>query len=134
MRSTGSRLAGLIAALAVLLSSCGGGTTTPEADIDPQDPQLVSAGAELYAASCAQCHGDDLRGTDSGPSHLSEVYVPSHHSDGAFLVAVRAGSPQHHWDFGPMEPVAGLSDADVEAIVAFVRDRQRTEGFEPYPP
>ena len=33
-----------------------------------------------------------------------------------------------------MPVIEGLSDADVEAIVAYVRDTQRREGFEPYPP
>jgi hypothetical protein len=33
-----------------------------------------------------------------------------------------------------MPVIEGLSDADVEAIVAFVRDAQGREGFEPYPP
>ena len=118
----------------LVLSACGGEGGTIEADIEPQDPELVAAGAGLYAANCAECHGDDLRGTDRGPSHLSEVYEPGHHGDGAFLVAVLAGTPQHHWDFGPMPPVEGLSEQDVEAIIAFVREQQRLEGFEPYPP
>lgn len=95
---------------------------------------MVGAGEPLYQAFCASCHGTDLRGTDKGPSHLSVVYEPSHHGDAAFLLAVRNGSPQHHWRFGDMEPVEGLSDDDVAAITAFVREQQRIHGFEPYPP
>lgn len=124
---------GLLGATMLALTACGGGAGVT-VDIPPQDPGLVETGAELYEANCAQCHGSDLRGTDAGPSHLSEVYVPSHHGDGAFLVAVVAGSPEHHWDFGPMPPIDGLTESDVEAIVAFVRERQRLEGFEAYPP
>ncbi len=130
----GSRSALSLVVMLLVISACGGQSAGIEAEIDPQDPELVATGAELYAANCAECHGDDLRGTDRGPSHLSEVYEPGHHADGAFLVAVLAGTPQHHWDFGPMPPVEGLSEADVEAIVAFVREQQRLEGFEPYPP
>jgi hypothetical protein len=33
-----------------------------------------------------------------------------------------------------MEPIEGLSDDDLTAIIAFVRENQRIEGFEPYPP
>ncbi|MFP3882546.1 MAG: c-type cytochrome [Actinomycetota bacterium] len=118
--------------VALLVAACGGNATesTPPA----QDAELVAQGEELFQANCAQCHGFDLRGTNTGPSLLSEVYEPSHHGDGAFLVAVQSGSPQHHWNFGDMPPVPGLSEEDVEAIVAFVRERQRVEGFEPYPP
>ena len=123
-----------LAVVVLLLSGCGGRSGAIEAEIDPQDPELVAAGAELYADNCAECHGADLRGTDRGPSHLSEVYEPNHHGDGAFHVAVLAGSPEHHWDFGPMPPVEDLSEEDVDAIVAYVREQQRLEGFEPYPP
>lgn len=123
-----------VVAVMVLASACGSNGTADESDIPPQDPALVAAGNELYQAHCAECHGTDLRGTDQGPSHLSEVYRPGHHSDAAFLLAVLQGSRAHHWRFGDMEPVEGLTEADVAAIVAFVREAQRTEGFEPYPP
>lgn len=43
------------------------------------------------------------------------------------------GSPQHHWDFGDMPPVPGLDDEEVDAIIAYVREVQQREGFEPYP-
>lgn len=119
-------------ALLMVITACGGASVG--SDSSPPDGDVLARGAELYAASCAECHGLDLRGTDRGPSHLSVVYEPSHHSDGAFLVAVLAGSPQHHWEFGPMPPIPGLTEDDVAAIVSFVRQRQREEGFEPYPP
>ena len=95
---------------------------------------MVAEGAELYQANCASCHGTDLRGTDTGPSHLSVVYEPNHHRDGAFLFAVLRGVQAHHWPFGDMAPVEGLTPEDVGAIVAFVREQQRLNGFEPYPP
>lgn len=97
------------------------------------DPATIEAGEVLYAGNCAECHGTDLRGTDRGPSFLSPVYEPNHHGDGAFLVAVQRGVQPHHWDFGAMPPIEGLSPDDVEAIVAFVRDQQSTEGFEVQP-
>lgn len=122
----------ILAMFGLVLGACSGGTA--DAGIEPQDPEAVERGSELYAANCAECHGEDLRGTDRGPSHLSRVYEPSHHADGAFQVAVQTGSVQHHWNFGAMPPVEGLTEEDVEAIIAFVRERQRIEGFEPYPP
>lgn len=125
-------LAAVAATGGLLIAACG--AAGGDAEIPPQDPDLVAAGSELYAAHCAECHGTDLRGTDKGPSHLSIVYEPSHHGDGAFLRAVQVGSPAHHWGFGDMPPVEGLAPQDVEAIVAFVRETQRIEGFEPYPP
>jgi mono/diheme cytochrome c family protein len=132
---SGNRRIAIIATLALaLVAGCSSDTDGADTGIPPQDPELVAAGAALYQASCATCHGSDLRGTDLGPSHLSKVYEPSHHADIAFLFAVQQGSQAHHWRFGDMPPVPGLTESDVAAIVAFVRETQRIEGFEPYPP
>ena len=131
MSTSGLRYVVVTIAVALMVSGCG---DTNETGISPQDPAMVEKGGEPYQSNCAQCHGEGLRGTDTGPSHLSRVYEPSHHGDGAFELAIRIGSPQHHWNFGNMEPVEGLSDDDIAAIIAFVREQQRLHGFEPYPP
>lgn len=118
-----------VVALAVLtLAACG--QSENGAAVPPQPPELVERGQALYAENCAQCHGEDLRGTDQGPSFLSPIYEPGHHADGAFLLAVQTGVRAHHWRFGDMPPVEGLTQDDVEAIIAYVRETQRLEGFE----
>jgi len=132
MRS--ASMTSVISVLALVLSACGASGSADDAGVEVRDAELVAVGAELYAKECAVCHGADLRGTVSGPSHLSEVYEPGHHGDAAFALAVRRGVQPHHWSFGAMPPIEGLSNADVAAIVAFVRDVQDREGFEPYPP
>jgi len=124
----------VISVLALVLSACGASGSVDDAGTEVPDSELVAAGAGLYAEECAACHGADLRGTDNGPSHLSEVYEPGHHGDAAFVLAVRRGVQPHHWSFGSMPPIEDLTDDDVAAIVAFVRDVQGREGFEPYPP
>lgn len=114
-----------VAILAMTLSSgCG--------NDDTDDP--LDRGAAVYQQSCAACHGADLRGTPQGPSHLSQVYAPDHHSDAAFRAAILHGSPAHHWDYGDMPPIPGLSDGDIDAVIAYIRHEQETQGFEPYPP
>jgi mono/diheme cytochrome c family protein len=117
----------------LLAAGCGDGGADDEAGSDTAAP-TASDGAALYQEACASCHGTDLRGTDQGPSHLSVVYEPGHHSDDAFRAAIAQGSPAHHWEFGDMPPVPGLAPDEVEAIIAFVRDQQEAQGFEPYPP
>ena len=116
-----------LVALSMAISACGGSSAdnavAPSAAAD-------GSGAEVYATSCASCHGIDLRGTDKGPSHLSIVYEPNHHNDDSFRSAIANGAPQHHWGFGNMEPVRGLSDDDVEAVIAYVRSEQERQGFE----
>lgn len=129
-------IGGLVAILVIAVVGFGGDSTDTGSGtgIAVQDPDLVAAGEPLYQASCAVCHGTDLRGTDKGPSHLSVVYEPNHHGDAAFVLSVQNGVRAHHWPFGDMAPVPGLSDEDLEAIVAYVRENQRISGFEPYPP
>ena len=122
------RRSALLVSLCLALASCGGVSGESGAVGD------LEVGMQLYDANCAECHGQDLRGTDRGPSHLSVVYEPSHHGDAAFLLAARQGVRQHHWDFGDMPVVGGLSDEDLAAITAYVRSVQEREGFEPYPP
>jgi len=88
-----------------------------------------AAGKTLYAAKCVQCHGADLRGSKTGPPLLHRIYEPSHHGDAAFQIAVKYGSRRHHWNFGDMQPVPGLSPDDVAHITAYVRVEQRKVGI-----
>jgi mono/diheme cytochrome c family protein len=87
------------------------------------------AGKALYERTCAQCHGVDLRGSKVGPPLLHRFYEPSHHADIAFQIAVKYGSRQHHWNFGDMKPVAGLTPDDVAHVTAYVRAEQRKAGI-----
>ena len=119
--------------LALIVVGCGGEAATAARPEPPSGDELA-IGQTLYEQHCADCHGVDLRGTDKGPSHLSKVYEPSHHADGAFLVAVSRGVRAHHWNFGDMPPIPGLGNDDVAAITSYVRAVQEREGFEPYPP
>lgn len=119
---------GLVTLVAtVALGGCAGDDTAP-------DDQTNSPGAALYQQSCASCHGTDLRGTDLGPSHLSQVYAPDHHPDASFRAAITQGSPAHHWQFGHMPPVEGLGDDEIDQVIAYVREQQEAHGLEPYPP
>ena len=111
--------------VSVFVVACGSTDSAPQSQAESAD-----ADADVYAASCASCHGVDLRGTDTGPSLLSIVYEPNHHGYDSFRSAIANGSPQHHWDFGDMQPIEGLSEAQVDAIIAFVRAEQQRLGFE----
>lgn len=60
---------------------------------------------------------------------LHKVYQPSHHSDMAFQMAVKNGSRAHHWNFGDMKPVEGVTADEVAHITAYVRMQQRKAGI-----
>jgi mono/diheme cytochrome c family protein len=115
----------MVAFVLLLFAGCGG---------DGEDSTSATNGAALYAASCASCHGKDLRGTDMGPSHLSVVYERDHHPDDSFRRAVESGVRAHHWQYGDMAPIPELSADQITAIIAYVREVQSREGLEPYPP
>lgn len=113
--------------VSVLLTACFGGDGEGEAT-----SSLFSGtdGAALYAQACGGCHGEDLRGTDEGPPFLNVIYRSGHHADISFFLAVRDGARSHHWNFGDMPPVQGLTEEQVASIVAFVRGRQVEAGIE----
>jgi len=117
----------LAVAAVALLVACGDDS---EGDPPPSPVFEGLDGASLFAQACSECHGADLTGTDQGPPLLHDFYVPGHHADIAFFFAIRRGTRAHHWNFGDMPPVEGLSDDQAEAVVAFVRETQRAAGIE----
>jgi cytochrome c1 len=44
-------------------------------------------------------------------------------------MAVRRGVSAHHWRFGDMPPIPGVSDDDAARIVAYIRWAQRQAGI-----
>lgn len=92
--------------------------------------EMAQTGKRAFDATCAACHGADAAGVEAlGPPLVHKIYEPSHHGDAAFLLAVRNGVRAHHWRFGNMPPQPGLTDAEVTAITAYVRELQRANGI-----
>ena len=128
-------IAVMVPAAFLVASGCGTTDATSEAANGTQVNSTASVdapvvGAAVYQQYCAECHGVDLRGTDRGPSQLSIIYEPGHHSDYAFRSAISEGAPEHHWWFGDMPPVEGISDDEIEAVIVYVRAEQERLGFE----
>jgi mono/diheme cytochrome c family protein len=117
---------GLVCLLAV--SAARAGETVVEVEVPELSAEALT-GRTAFEQSCAQCHGPVAGGTDQGPPLEHPDYVASHHGDMAFVMAVRYGSRAHHWEFGDMEPVPGVTDEDLAAIIAFVRELQHANGL-----
>ncbi len=92
-------------------------------------PTAGTPGEAIFNQKCAVCHGPRAVGSPQGPPLVHKYYEPGHHSDMAFVLAVRRGVRAHHWRFGNMPPVPGLSDADVRAVIDYVRALQRANGI-----
>ena len=97
-------------------------------------PDTLSAQAQIgqrgFQAMCAECHGENAAGRNGmAPPLVHRIYEPSHHADAAFLRAAQNGVRAHHWNFGNMPPVEGITRAEITAITAYVRELQRTNGI-----
>ncbi len=113
----------LLLGVALLHGCASGGGGAADGEVD------LASGRELFAQNCAVCHGPAADGTDQGPPLVHELYVPSHHADESFQVAVARGVQPHHWDFGAMPPIPALDRDEVADIVAHVRSLQTEAGL-----
>ena len=92
-------------------------------------PAEFQAGEMKFNAHCAACHGPQATGTQQGPPLVHKIYEPNHHGDAAFLRAAEFGVKAHHWEFGNMPKIEGVSSEDVEQITRYVRWLQRQAGI-----
>jgi len=95
----------------------------------PKLTEEQATGKVLFDGNCALCHGANAAGSDQGPPLVHRIYEPSHHGDMAFVLAVRQGVRAHHWRFGNMPALEGVSNEDVAQITAYVRALQRANGI-----
>jgi cytochrome c len=87
-------------------------------------------GKLAYDAKCAACHGENAAGQDGvAPPLVHRIYEPNHHGDESFQIAAANGVRAHHWTFGNMPAVDGLTRGDVTMIVAYIRELQRSNGI-----
>lgn len=97
-------------------------------------PKTLSQNAQIgklgFEAKCATCHGLNAAGQDGvAPPLVHIIYEPTHHGDETFQRAAAVGVRGHHWPFGDMPPVEGITRGDVTMIVAYVRELQRANGI-----
>ncbi len=91
---------------------------------------VAARGEVLFNQYCSVCHGAGGLGTsDKGPPLIHKIYEPNHHGDISFYHAARNGVAAHHWQFGNMAPVTGVTSEDVAHIIAYVRREQRAAGI-----
>ncbi len=94
----------------------------------PQADSL-SKGEAVFRAHCAKCHGEGAAGTDKGPPLVHRFYHPDHHADITFRWAVERGVRAHHWAFGDMPRIEGVSKDEVDLLIAYIRGLQKKAGI-----
>ncbi len=94
----------------------------------PKPSPEINLGKMNYEAKCASCHGVNAAGTKQGPTFLHRVYHSGHHGGPAFYIAPKRGVRAHHWRFGDMPPVDGITDSQIEKIIIYIRALQKENG------
>ena len=127
----------IIAAIAYSLLPSGSdvdsveeGTPIVKIGIPGQLSEIAMLGKQAFDINCASCHGENAVGRNGvAPPLVHKIYEPNHHGDESFQLAVAMGVRAHHWKFGNMPAIEGLTRADVKAITAYVRELQRHNGI-----
>lgn len=97
---------------------------------NPRVPFKYALGQKIFRSKCAACHGQWAEGVEGkGPPLVHPYYRPGHHPDAAFYGAAMNGVRAHHWQFGDMPPVQGITKRDVAAILRFIRWWQEQNGI-----
>ena len=73
----------------------------------------AAAGKAVYSAKCRACHGDEGQGNPNMAKVLKVELKPLGESSADVKAVIMSGQ-------GKMKPVAGLSAADIDNVVAYV--------------
>jgi len=116
------------AVLLVAAAACDPPQSTPAAG-SAGLPAELQAGEAKFNANCSVCHGKQAAGTSQGPPLVHKIYEPNHHGDPAFQRAAASGVRAHHWEFGNMPKIDGVTPSDVDQIIQYVRWLQKQAGI-----
>ena len=102
------------------------GTPIVAVQIPTELSEIAMIGKRGFDTKCSSCHGENAVGKNGvAPPLIHKIYEPSHHGDESFQRAVAMGVRAHHWKFGNMPAIDGLTRANVKAITEYVRELQR---------
>ncbi|MEJ2089235.1 MAG: c-type cytochrome, partial [Gammaproteobacteria bacterium] len=95
-------------------------SVTPPLETDPADVSLegadIAAGADLYARTCAACHGNEGKGGHGGGPSIERAMEPS------YIVSIVTNGGGNMPPFG-----ARLKAEQVRDVVMYVRSRLQSE-------
>ena len=133
-RVTLAIVAFVVAAVAIYLlrpSTQQGGTGPALATVTvPALSSEAKAGEKVYGKFCVTCHGKNAAGQNEvAPPLVHKIYEPGHHADVSFHRAAKFGVRAHHWPFGNMPPIEGITQKQVSKVIVYVRELQRANGI-----
>jgi len=88
-------------------------------------------GEAAFNKFCVECHGRNAGGREGfGPPLVHEIYEPDHHADISFLYAPIVGVKAHHWSFGNMPSIPGITEEETALVLKYVRALQVANGIQ----
>lgn len=131
------RHVGILAALVALAAGAaalGWFGFSSRGAIDPDDPDQVALGREIYATHCASCHGANLEGQPDWRSRRPDGRLPApphdasghtwHHPDAVLFQITRQGPAAIvGGSYASDMPGFGgvLPDVEIHAVLAFIK-------------
>ncbi len=132
--------AGLTGIVLVLIGVIASLASQPSYVINPNDPQLVAVGQQVYSTQCASCHGPDLEGQVdwNQPSLDGLLKAPPHdenghtwHHNNAYLIeSITKGGARLPADVGvsPMPAYENiLSEEEIGAVLSYIQSTWPTD-------
>ena len=125
----------VIAGLAVAVPALLRGGSDAKA-LQPENPQVVSDGRDLYAEHCASCHGADLEGQPDWRSPGPDGRFPApphdasghtwHHTDEVLFELTKHGpaafvGPGYESVMPAFDGI--LNDAEIVAVLSYIKSR-----------
>ena len=120
-------IAAIVAVTVTVLALLACGSNEPPTS-DSED--ILATGQTAFESRCSGCHGIGAVGSTAGPPLVHKLYEVGHHPDWSFRSAISNGVRSHHWNFGDMAPVEGVTEDEATAIICYVRDLQRQAGID----
>jgi len=105
-------LAGLLSVAAACSSGGSGASPTATEDAGPLFDGLTVS--EAYATNCAACHGEQRQGL-VGPALTPDRLTRGDNTYFEIIAQGRAGTVMPSWR------AAGMTDAEIRALVAFIK-------------
>jgi putative heme-binding domain-containing protein len=110
---------GAAAALAAILHAAWISAAGAQAHVGQYEQADIEYGARLYAGPCTVCHGE--RGDQMPGINFSAGTFKNASIDRELLEIIRDGIP------GTAMPPSGLSDSEISAVIAYLRNMGRVE-------
>lgn len=127
-------LLAMMMAGAVALVGCGGGDDNGGGGNGGTDTTAAAGeasaekGKQLYAGTCASCHGQDAKGIDGLGKDLTTSEWVAEQTDEQLVDMIKTGRPASDplnttgVDMPPKGGNPSLTDTDIESLVLYIRD------------